>query len=182
MTKPIIMTRRGFGQATGTSSSKVLAHLSEHKDKTFTAREIAELFELTKSTAKSIVNSGEKAGCLKRVNEPRGLAFQFARMPEFRPRAPKHSTYVRTGKPPGRPTRITRAAGPSKTGDKRLAEKLESKQRMNALNPIKQMTPVDPTPHSAAQKVTVREGYPDHRYWVDPASVPMFRYGSAVAA
>ena len=30
-------------------------------------------------------------------------------------------------------------------------------------------------------KRTVREGYPPHRYWVDPASVPVFRYGSAAA-
>ena len=30
-------------------------------------------------------------------------------------------------------------------------------------------------------KRTVREGYPPHRYWVDPASVPVFRYGSGGA-
>lgn len=28
-------------------------------------------------------------------------------------------------------------------------------------------------------KRTVLENYPPHRYWVDPASVPVFRYGSA---
>ena len=27
-------------------------------------------------------------------------------------------------------------------------------------------------------KRTVLENYPPHRYWIDPASVPMFRYGS----
>ena len=64
----------------------------------------------------------------------------------------------------------------------RQADMLSRLNRMNFGAEPKPKGSNAPIPHEAAQKVTVREGYPDHRFWVDPASVPRFSYGSAVAA
>lgn len=59
--------------------------------------------------------------------------------------------------------------------DSRKARDENSRARVAAFHRTETITP-------QGVKKEVHENYPPHRYLVDPASVPMFRYGSAGAA
>ena len=105
----------------------------------------------------------------KPIKEPRPKAAKAPKEPKVKAtRSPKKTTK-------------RSALSVVKRKDSRIAEVRAGLSR-KAFEPTKPRGNNIAIPHSAAQKVTVREGYPDHKFWIDPNSVPVFRYGSAVAA
>ena len=166
MTNIASNSARAFGYKVGSASNLVLHYLRSVPHLSLGCDQIAETLGIKRSMVDTALYNGVLCNSFTKEKSGRKVTFRFHKLPEL-----KASTFVSS----------TGATIERKNIGKQAAS-LEQTHRNNLANPPKPKGDNTPVPHESARYLTVAEGYPPYKHWVDPGSVPMFRYGSGVAA
>lgn len=150
-----------YGARPGSNSYKILHHLRQNSEKSFGAGELAKLFGFSDSAAWSALSAGFLAGCYTREKRGPLSFYRFEKMPDLS---------ISTGRAVlnKKQTKYAEMLYTRRIKNEEAAAIKKSNQAKEGI-----IIPKD----LQIQEAKMPQNF-GNRYHVDPASVPVFRYGS----